>query len=168
MSIDLLTDTYRKNYRVKVKLMSRILRGDLALAEDVVQEAFTRAIKYIHLYDESRGLIDTWFNSILFNTLRDTQKIERNQQELHRELKLFDVIDSISPEKWPDYKEKIFSTIKLIQNTRHRRVLELFFIYGYSTTEIAQIEDRMTQSNVTTILMRFRELLKQENIIRDI
>lgn len=166
MKIDDLTNLYRAVYLAKVKAMARILGGDYALAEDVVQEAFTRAVRYIHLFDESRGMMETWFNAILFNALRDVQKQERHTQELYRELHLHDVIDPAKALFSPEYKSDLHKIVQTVTNEKHRRVLELFFLYGYSSTEISQIEADMTQSNVTTIVMRFRENLKQRGLIK--
>jgi RNA polymerase sigma factor (sigma-70 family) len=159
MSIENLTALYEKVYIHKVRIMSRILKGDMALAEDVVQEAFTRAVKYIHLYDETRGMIETWFNAILFNALRDVQKSERNQQEIYKEISLHDVLDPAKSILTPEYKQDLYKHIQMSKNEKHRRILELFFLYGYSSKEISEIEEGMTQSNVTTIVMRFRSSL---------
>lgn len=163
-SLEKLTLMYRKIYAVKVKLMTRLTGGDFALAEDIIQEAFARAVKYLHLYDERKGLMETWFNAILFNALRDAQKQERNYQELHREIYLFDVFDPAKSILSPEHKEDIYLSIQAISNEKHRRVLELFYLYGYSSKEIAEIEEKMTQSNVTTIVMRFKESLKMDDI----
>lgn len=163
MSLDKLTDLYRTVYKAKVKVMSRILGGDVALAEDVVQEAFTRAVKYILLFDEEKGLMETWFNAILFNALRDIRKQERNYQELYREIWLHDVMDPSKALLTPEYKRDIYLALQEVENDKHRRVLELFFLYGYTSKEIAEVEEGVTQSNVTTIVMRFRNGLKKDD-----
>lgn len=165
MSLDRLTELYKKVYPIKLKKITKLLKGDTALAEDVVQEAFTRAIKYIHLFNEERGSIETWFNAILFNTMRDIQKQERHVAELNKEIHFYDLLDPAKPLITPEYLVDIYKYIQNISNRRHRSVLELFFIYGYSSKEISKIESNMTQSNVTTIVMRFREQLKKQGLM---
>ena len=56
--------------------------------------------------------------------------------------------------------ELIPQLIKTVESEKHRRVLELFFILGYSSKEISEIEERVSISNVTTIVGRFKEKLK--------
>ena len=140
----------------KVKMMARILHGDYATAEDVVQEAFTRAIKFQYSYDEKRGPLDKWFNTILFNSLRDQQRQDRGLPQEDSELVadesslLFDLTVE---------KDKIPLWIERVKNDGHRRILTLFYIQGYSSMEISQVEKQTSQTNVTTVVQRFREEL---------
>lgn len=145
---------YREIYTQKVILMSRILRGDYHLGEDVVQEAFLRAWKFYDLYDEERASIKTWFNGILFNALRDTQRESRGVKFVSHE--------DVSPEDLVLPENKSLSDIERIiskvPNEDHRDVLYLFYVRGYTSKEISQVVPKMTQTNVTTIATRFKEL----------
>lgn len=129
MSLDKLTDLYRTVYKAKVKVMSRILGGDVTLAEDVVQEAFTRAVKYILLFDEEKGLMETWFNAILFNALRDIQKQERNYQELYREIWLHDVMDPSKALLTPEYKRDIYLALQEVENDTSSCIRIILFVW---------------------------------------
>lgn len=153
---------YRKTYAIKVKTLTKMLRGDRALAEDVVQEAFIRAINYSHLYNVDKGTIQAWFNAILFNTLRSTQRSERQKLDLSREISVQNNINPVYEEKYSEYWWGIYNLIQKIPNQKHKRIIELFFIQGYSAKEIAEMEGTMTQTNVTTIVLRFRESLRQK------
>lgn len=147
---------YRQDYDIKVRTMSRILGGDYAAAEDVVQEAFTRALKFYPSYDPELATVHTWFNAILFNALRDYQKEKRGiSSSTTEEVSPEDVISYINVDK-----TLIPEMIETIPNHKHRRILELFFVMGYTSSEISQIEDKTTVSNVTTIVNRFRERMK--------
>lgn len=144
---------YIRVYRHKVNLMSRILQGDYPAGEDVVQEAFTRAWRFYPSYDQERGEIEVWFNSILFNSLRDYQRQKRgdpppNSQDISPEEVLQEeaLVNDLIPEN-----------IAKISNPAHRRILNLFFTMGYNSADISQIEPKMTQTNVTTIVNRFKE-----------
>ena len=140
----------------KVKMIARILNGDYETAEDVVQEAFARAIKFQYSYDEKRGPLDKWFNTILFNSLRDQQRQDRGLPQENSELVPDEasLLFSLTVEK-----DKIPLWISRVKNEKHKRILTLFYIQGYSSKEISQIEKQTSQTNVTTVVQRFREEL---------
>lgn len=155
--MNLIEEMYIKDRRRDVNMMARILRGDHAAAEDVVQEAYTRAIQYQATYDPERAELRTWFNSLLFNSLRDYQKMVRGQPD--------DVASDFSAEdlaeEWgmttPHDRELLASTVESISNEKHRMVMELFFLRGYTAREISQLVEKCSVSNVTTIAMRMKE-----------
>jgi len=62
-------DYYRKNFKRLVNI-SRGRAGSYHNAEDVVQEAFTRALKYHKSYNPAMTAFDAWFSRILDNSLR--------------------------------------------------------------------------------------------------
>lgn len=158
---ELIEQYYREQYSIKVKVMCRILHGDKEGAEDVVQEAFCRALKFHASYDERRGTLDKWFNSIMFNYLREHQKAERSPvSDTSEELSPEDVLTDLNLKPNTDSRGIIIKNIRRVRNANHRRVLKLFFVNGYTSTEIAQVESKMTQNNVTTIVSRFREGFK--------
>jgi RNA polymerase sigma factor (sigma-70 family) len=152
---------FRDNYRRKCKMISYTLRGDPIMAEDVVQEAFEKAIRFQASFDEDRGSLDKWFNSILFNTLHDLQRKSRDvvipvTDAMSRE-------DVYGEEGWdnnPQLSNFVKKQVSAVENDKHKRVLHLFYNLGYTSAEISQIEQGVTQTNVTTIVMRFREGLK--------
>lgn len=147
-----LIEQYKLTRNKHVKLMSRILGGDHAAAEDVVQEAYARAIQYYGSYDSSRGELMPWFNRILFNALRDIQREYNNRPPDN--IEDFSVEDVLEPAKIPS---SLVDQIEAVVNEKHQRVLYLFFILGYSSREVSEIEDEVTQTNVTTIINRFKE-----------
>lgn len=149
---------YKNEYLNKVKIICRILQGDFSSAEDVVQEAFYRALKFHKSYDNRRGTIDKWFNSIMFNYLREHQKFMKNIPTNHsEEICPEDVLQQLMLQPSDESRGLIIKHIREVKNEVHRRVLKLFFINGYTSTEISQIESKMTPNNVTTIVSRFRE-----------
>lgn len=154
-------DYYNENFTRKVKLVTRILRGDSTSAEDVVQEAFARALRFYPTYDVERGTVDKWFNSIMFNALHDFQKDPNGvTHKAPDSLTVQDILEEIQLSNTPDLNNYILSRIEEVENQKHKRILELFFIMGYTSKEISQIEPKVSQTNVTTLVMRFREKLK--------
>lgn len=156
-------DFYVDNYTRKVKLISRILRGDWATAEDIVQEAFARSLKFYPSYDSNRGSMDKWFNSIMFNCLHNSQQ-ERNgvTQYTPDRISPEEVLEEVELSGTPDLSGYIAESIAQVKNLEHKRILELFFIMGYTSKEISQIEMKTSQTNVTTVVMRFRDKLKEK------
>jgi RNA polymerase sigma factor (sigma-70 family) len=162
--VKIIEDYYKNNYEKKLKLVSRILRGDLYTAEDVVQEAFTRALRFYPTYDDNRGTIDKWFNSIMFNAMHDLQRsaigLSHHQPE---NLSVSDLLEDLALTYHPELNNYLLKNIEQVSNEKHKRIFELFFIMGYTSKEISQIEYKTTQTNITTIIMRFKDKLKNAN-----
>ena len=152
-----LEDLYKKNRKKYINLMSVILRGDRASGEDVVQEAFCRAVRFYEGFDPKRGKLSSWFNTILFNSLRDVQKEIRMQPTRDcYTLSSEDVFKEVEITSLPEVQNLIKKEINLQTNEKHKRILELFFFQGYTSTEISQVEEKVSVSNVTTVVNRFR------------
>lgn len=141
----------RKNFGRHVKTIFRIIHN-YEDAEDVVQEAYLKATDNMDQYDPDRGSFNTWFNKILFSTLKDMQRKHQ------KELSFVDFnVELCEDENEPrfdlgrEYNRRLLS----ITNTFHRQVLVLYYELGYSAKEIAQMLDTSV-TNVTTICNRFK------------
>ena len=77
----MLEQFYIDNRLRLVKQMAWKLAGNYDVAEDVVQESFEKAIKYFPSFDPERGKLSTWFNTILYNVLRDYQTANKDAAE---------------------------------------------------------------------------------------
>ncbi|HEU0034385.1 MAG TPA: sigma-70 family RNA polymerase sigma factor [Kofleriaceae bacterium] len=55
---------------------------DTALAEDVVQETFTRALSRQAEYDPARGSVGSWLTTLSRNVIRDHMRAHRRSDEL--------------------------------------------------------------------------------------
>lgn len=155
---------YRQEKDNFVKTMYRITRN-FHLAEDIVQEAFTRAIYFLPSYKEERGTLRTWFNGILYNTLHDFQKDERNSgmKSDTVDITVSDIWASYALMEREEYRNKLLRAIeKYSKRQKHRDVLELFYILGYSSREISQAIPGITPTNVTTIAKRFRDFMLKD------
>lgn len=146
-----------------VKLMTRLTKGDHAAAEDIVQEAFLRAIQFQGSYDEERATYHTWFNGILWNCLRDyNRSLRGDPAPAGGDISADDVAEELDLLDTPEGQQYTRNQIELVKNDKHRRVLELFFLLGYTSKQITQIEEDVSVTNVTTIVSRFKEDLKPE------
>lgn len=145
-----------------VNLISSLLRGDRATAEDVVQEAFCRAVQYQNSFDPERGKIEAWFNRILFNSLRDVQRQAWGRpSDEPSEYCAEDLLIEVGRASPIEVMGLVEKSINDIKNEEHKRILTLFFSGGYTSTEISQIEEKTSPTNVTTIVARFRDQLME-------
>lgn len=124
-------------------------------AEDVLHDAYERAIKYYGSFN-SQNDFGAWFNTILNNALKEHKNASRGQ---------FISLDDIEEESVPcshyssETLKEVYRLIKT-KNPVQQEVLTLHLKHGYKAVEIAQITDH-TYSNCHQIIRRFREELKE-------
>lgn len=147
---------YRDNYNILVKMTSNRV-GGMENAEDVVQEAFLRAVTYLDTYDPDRVKFSTWFNPILKRAMYDFKRVETRQG-----MALQSYEEEATEElPWDAESEAIQEEIrKLIESKpdNHRAVLSLAFLQGYPRRAIVEITDEGAE-NVGKILTRFKNEL---------
>ena len=138
MSIDTLvelTDYYEKEYDKLVKRMSWRC-GGMVHAEDVVQEAFARAIQYINSYDPEKASVERWMTMILNNAAKDFQQDERNQGMCMQEDIVIEDFD-----EWVHTEhvaEEILEAIDVLREPA-KEIIRLFIVMGYQVKEIHHI-----------------------------
>lgn len=126
-------------------------------AEDVVQEAYTRAIQYHTAYDPEQSF-DKWFGGILLNCMREFKKDERDKGVVN--------IDEI--EEHPAvFQDPFFASIKNEVEARIRAkpaplsyILRLHFIEQYSPADIEKLVDK-TANAIRQDIHRFRNELRE-------
>lgn len=149
-------DFYEKNYLKHLKIIKRILNNHMA-AEDIVQDAYTTAFNNLEKYDENRASFATWFNKVLFNTLKLSQR--GYQEEPHGgEEELNKVIDNTAYEFVAAHIDSLADLIEDVDNRQHKKALTLFYLLGYTAKETATICGT-TETNITTICHRFKDKL---------
>ena len=148
----IITDHYLSNYERLVKrTIWRVPNKSKAIAEECVQEAYTRALKYFSTFDERKDLFERWFEGILRNAIHDCRDIEKSRgvsQELS---------DEDGSELVPYRKEKLIAIAVLrdMKEDANRLVLSMFLLYGFKTKDIAEYTG-MTHTNVRQIIYKFR------------
>ena len=157
-----ISDHYALNYERLVKrCVNRVPDRSQALAEEVVQEAYTRALKYFRTYDWKINDFDVWFNSILKNAINDCRQIERERgvsQELHENMEEL-VPHKMTKDAQVEVTKRILtSSAKPVE----RSVLTLFHIIGYKSMEISQYLS-INHNTVRQIIMRFRMKMDDTN-----
>lgn len=144
VKLDELSAHYRHNRENEVKRFS-YRAGGIENAEDVVQEAYTRAITYLHAWDRDKTSFGQWFSTVLDNALRDFKREERQQGLVMQEDKVVDNLElEVDKEK---VIEKMLQEIEEMPLERNREILRLFVVLGYQAKEVAQI----LEANVHTV-----------------
>jgi RNA polymerase sigma factor (sigma-70 family) len=149
----LIEDHYKKNKDGLIKTFRRILRSH-HLAEEVVQEAYTRALTYYKAFNKNSSF-DKWFSMILTNSMKDKTAAERmHGQNLddERDLELphpgFNIV----------YLDQVRQFIES-QPGNVRNILTFYFFNQLSSREIAEIVPER-DTKIRQIIMEFREQLR--------
>ena len=130
--------------------------GGIHNAEDVVQEAYIRAMKYWQTYDPARSF-DTWFNRIVSSAASDHKKKERVRGAVVEESGQEAAAPDLS-----DWKGRLDEVKTLIASKKepNASILELYFIYGWKQVDIEQVVDRSRKA-IEMICRRFRTEVKE-------
>lgn len=124
---------YRENYTVLIKIARRRVGNySLVLAEEAVQEAFTRALKYFKTYN-SDNLFNDWFKRILYNTINQLKTQEKNGGATTTE-----DTESISHQGDVAFTKEIVDLLNKCTE-RDVEILNNYFFYGFKTIEIAEL-----------------------------
>lgn len=150
---ELLEQYYKDNYDRLVKNMTR-RAGSPENAEDIVQEAFSRAMRFYDNYDDSRPF-EGWFVNILNNSLREFKVSERNygmSKQSDVEEEEADGYDSITMMHVEDIK-------KLIDKSGDEApILDLHFIKGYKLIDVVRLLDDRYR-HVFYVCNKFRDMV---------
>lgn len=144
---------FRANYDTLVKKLRRPAETEWN-AEDVVQTAFERALRYQHSYDPSQSF-DAWFNTILRNSLID--KLNEDRGIIFEEVEEF---DWEAPQTL-DVEQIQRTIVEMIKDEPqdNQPILELFFLKGYKAKEIYEC-NKVSYPNTRKIIQRFRDKAK--------
>ena len=146
----MLEEHYRKNQRLLAKRYRRALGSD-HLAEDVVQEAYARCLKYAHHWDSKQDFAP-WFSIILRNAFRDQLNSERGIT--FEELNEYD-FESEDTSRIDDLREALVLEIGKAKED-NQNLLTLFFLDGYTGKEISEITEH-SQSKVRQTVHLFKK-----------
>lgn len=145
---------YIQNRQRLVKRMTFRAGGSEA-AEDIIQTAYERALRYHKSCDVNR--FDQWFSMLLNNALRDYKNEEKGYSNIE-----VDEDESVEI-GCPHYSERIMSEIYELMDTKSEvqiEVLSLHLKQGYRAVDIARLTDH-TYAKCHHIIERFRNELKE-------
>jgi len=105
-------------------------------AEDVVMDAFRKAVEYWDSYNPEMKELGAWFNTIMNNSIKTFQKekfMKHIEIEEDAEIPVEDAIEE------KDLYDHIQKDLNAVPEDERRDVLHLFFNKGYSYAAIEQI-----------------------------
>lgn len=147
---------YIHNYSRYIKRMQYRVR-DLHAAEDIVQEAYYRALRYCSSFIQGTPF-DHWFSRILSNTYQ--QHIDKEKGRLHDE---FDegVCEGVRCEGVGKMLAlKVAQYLDCIYEGSDKEIVTLYFSYGYSPKEIQQITNE-SLIHINNTIARCRASVKE-------
>jgi RNA polymerase sigma-70 factor (ECF subfamily) len=133
---------------------------DRIIAEDVLQETFLRAFKYIKSF-KGEANITTWLYRISMNALKDEFKKHRTGGMLDNS-----VLQDVPHEYSFDEKKKIIWEGLGYLNEGEREIITLVDIQSFSYEETSKMLD-IPIGTVRSRLSRARERLREEILKRD-
>lgn len=142
---------YRENYKERLKFARKRVGGyNLALAEEAVQEAFARALRYFSTYDAEEDF-DKWFGKILVNCINDIKRIEGDSGASRDEFSN----DYIANVQFNKEVVELFGK----ETPRNQEILNMYFFYGYKSREIAEFM-HISHDSVRDIIRTFRKRVR--------
>lgn len=152
--MQLIEDHYNQNRR---KLLKRLTfrAGTEWDAEDILQDSYERALKYIHSF--SGDDIGPWFNTIVNNALREHKNASKGY--------VAHPFEEEEEEGIPcnHYSERVVKEIYEMIGKREpaqAEILMLHFQQDYSAIDISRITDH-SYHNAHKTISRFREELRR-------
>lgn len=157
-SYDRIEKHYRENKDLLLKYYGRVFNGT-SLVEDVVQEAYTRALTYWKTMPEDEEKFTPWLRTIVSNCIREMWKKENVHgmgMDEDNEPEPIVPPSAIPAIIYKQVMERIEG-----QEPRTRRILGMFFHHQMLPKEIEQMTGEKA-NNVRQIVFQFRKHLKED------
>lgn len=144
---------YRENYKERLKFArKRVGNYNLALAEEALQEAFYKALKYFSTYNKEDNF-DNWFGRILVNCINDVKRIEMERGVYH----------SIN-ERDSDYITIIPKNRELIdllnkESPRNQEIIKMYLLDEFKSREVAEFL-HINHDVVRDVIRTFRKRVR--------
>jgi RNA polymerase sigma factor (sigma-70 family) len=130
-----------RRHQARVFGLAVTMVGDPAVAEEIAQEAFTRAWRHAESYDARRGKVTTWLLTITRNLAIDHLRAHRTEpldpEAIQRtEEALWMKTGSRPADEVGELREALAEV-----PAEQRRALLLAALFGYTALEISEIEE---------------------------
>lgn len=149
---EILGKFYEENRDVLLRRLA-YAAGSPQAAEDVLQEAFVRALVYQDNFDPKQKELGAWFNTIMKNALRDFKRTEW----------LFGMGEEFDEDKY-DPQEMDIKEVELVKKIYevvddkiedHQEILLLYFEKHYSPKDITNVTGFKVKT-VKQVIWRFK------------
>lgn len=149
---------YKDNYR---ELCKRVAgrAGGMYNAEDVVQEAFSRAIKYWPSFTPGKHELGAWFNTIVANSLTNFTREEKSYGTCVEFDE--DQCDGVPMSQCDQHTREALYRIASQMSPKHKEIVMLSLRFGYTRKEISEVLD-IPVGGVKIVLERFRAEAKEK------
>jgi RNA polymerase sigma-70 factor (ECF subfamily) len=122
-------------YHTQAIRVAFLITGDLQMAEDVVQDAFFNAYRYIDGFDDNRSF-RPWFMRSVSNLAVQTAKKETNKLTLDTGPGDVDLMELLTSEDQPieeqiessEFKDKLWHTIQQLTPRQRAAVVQRYFL----------------------------------------
>lgn len=128
--------------------------GSVQDGEDVVHNAYERALKYIYSYNEEMDF-NAWMGTILTNAFKDF-RVERSGFTV-------DINPDLLEAKYYPHTvdfEKLVAKYMSKLNSTHKEIVRLHCDFGYTPKEIGEVVE-LNSGSIRTILSRFRLCMRE-------
>lgn len=154
---DLIEKVYKEKYDKFVKQAYNILKQQQD-AEDAVQEAFCRALKYQDAYND-KGDIAKWISGIVkFSALKVLN--DNRMGGLSRNIEEDDVFTDDDLGEVAKTKAELVRVIESIKCPTKRQICYAHFIIGDPVREIQAIMPELNRNAIKHVLYKFNKDLK--------
>ena len=159
-----------KRFQARVYGLALSIVGDPLLAEDLAQEALTKAWRNAGAYDPRRGAVATWLLTITRNLAIDALRLHRARPSEPHAMVTFDIP---SHDLGPAEAAVVADTARGVRGAvallpiDQRRALVLAAFYGRTAKEIADMEGIPLGTAKTRIragMIKLRVLLDQGSV----
>jgi len=161
-----------RRHQARVYGLAQSIVVDPALAEDVSQEAFTRAWRHASTYDPVRGSVPTWLLTITRNLAIDALRLRRSTPVDPATIVSLDLKAS-GPEGEPalaaeqaDHAERLRAAIAVLPEAQ-RRALVLAGLCGRTAKEVSEAEGiplGTAKTRIRGAMINLRRLLAAEQL----
>lgn len=158
---------YRDNYKHLVNIATRKVHNKCPwIAEECVQEAFTKALTLWGAYNSEQGRLDQWFYRILMGVVNDSIRQEAGYSCYDNIDEYIDSVRHVDTELDAQSKDNLLLIEKDLEGKNEiQTVIDLAFRMGLRSIDVAYITG-ITHSNVRKIIQRFRETWQEANIFK--
>lgn len=146
-------------YGARYRALAYRLVGDMALAEDLVQESFVKLWTHAHRFDSKKAKFTTWFHRVVMNRCLD-EKRKRRLDPLPEGFDEADKRPSIEDRLGQDSANKKLLRTLAELSERQKTAVTLSYLDGLSNNEAADVMDLNIKA-YESLLVRSRAKMRQ-------
>ena len=157
-AVDTTTDDIRQLFKDRYDDYIRMYKSRAGAqdVEDVIQEAFYRALYYKHTFNPALVPLEHWMSGILDNCLRDLLREKQNGSSMHDKLTEDSAI--IEPRGDEGFTKILTQEIGK-KSGDNKNVLYLYFLCGYELREVHRVVGG-SYNTIISWVSRFKDKLR--------